>query len=247
LGSSLILKNLSLAVVASLNYDSILRGQGLPILEHNVTELVETFISYGIQLPQEIQFGFSLKPTYKLEHYIEKSTAELFETPKIIDPHKNGRKGTGLGVDIGFSWIKSWTELDEISLGTSIQDIGNTAFTLTKNDHSPSPTLMSSNTGISYIRKFQDNLFLNSVETMYSYYFLQDPLHSHVSNDRIGFKAHLNYGLEFMFGSYKGSSCFGLQYKFKSLTLNYITFTETSSTIAVTANKRHGLSFHIEM
>lgn len=247
IGGSILINNMAFAVVPSLSYDSIIRGHGLPILELAVVESVELFLTAGYEIIHDLKLGASIKPTYRLEHYLEKATAEVVDNPKSINPQRNGKKGWGFGLDLGFSWSTEIKENHHVKLGGGLLDIGDTSFNLRKEtSEAPPPVLFSSNTGITYTYSLPEIEYLRSVDAMYSYYFLQDKFGNVAFPHRLGVRLNFEYGLELLFGSYKRLNSIGIQFRYKAMTVNYITFRETTSNISVDqSDRRHGLAFHL--
>lgn len=245
-GFSLLSDQFTFASVLSVSYDSIIRGAGLPILELNVTETVQTFFSYSKYIGYGFSLGMSLKPTYRLEHHIEKATAEIAENKKIVNPNLHGNKGFGIGTDFGFSWFYDLNKLNYLMIGSAIYDTGSTNYNLVKySDFAPAPTPMSASTGITIHRTSDENPVVDYIKLMYSYNYQEAVNGFKIPPHRLGVRIKLKFGFEALMGLYKGYPSGGIQIKFLNLVMNYISFFESSPNISYRSfDHRHGLSLH---
>ena len=245
-GFSFLSNQFTFASIASFSYDSIIRGTGLPVLELNITETVETFFSYSKFLGHGFSLGLTLSPIYRLEYHTERSTAEIAEDKKVLNPMKNGNRGLGIGNDIGFSWYYDLSKYNYFMIGSSLFDLGSTNFRVLRyTKETPSPIPMSGNTGITIHMGSAADSVLKSVKLMYSYYYLETYQGKQAPPHRIGLRAEFKYGFELLMGLYKNYPSAGIQFSFLNIMINYISFFESASEINYRSyDHRHGVSLH---
>lgn len=246
LGFTFLSDQFTFASIFSFSYDSIIRGTGIPILELNITETIETFFSYSKFIGHGFSLGLTLSPIYRLEHHTEKAAAEIVENKKILNPTKHGNRGLGFGTDFGISWYYDLGKYSYFMIGSALYDIGSTNFkVITYTKESPDSIPMSGNTGITYHIGSADDSFLKSVKLMYSYYYLETYQRKQAPPHRLGLRAEFSYGFELLMGLYKNYPSAGIQFSFLNIMINYVSFFESSSAISYRAyDHRHGISLH---
>ena len=116
--------NFHVGLLANTSLNSIIRGRILPIVDSSL--LIRSQLYFAKMIPffyEQLKLGFTLKPSYKLQHRIHDDALDIFEDRSLVKPAEHANEGVGLGLDFG---MLSEQKIDQhrVSLGINVMNLG---------------------------------------------------------------------------------------------------------------------------
>lgn len=246
IGSVFVWENFSFALVSLLSFDSTLRGESFLLLEADATEKVALFLSYGYSFFDTLNLGFSIKPSHKLNHHVERGALEILDNPKKLNPFTQGARGEGIGLDIGLNYEFALTNEQTLYSGLVIEDLGNTSYHLSKKFTPPPPDLQVLKLGMNYEYRDLPIRYLNKLEINYAYVSERTDNYQFVFPHRYGMSFDLLDLFTLSAGAYKNNPSFGLAMHYAWIEISYVNYYEISLQInKLPPDHRHGLALHL--
>lgn len=248
LGAAAAYYNFAFALFPSLNFDSIERSSGIPILEADVSARINSSFTYAHRIYKYFSLGTNLRPTYKIQYRFEKNPIEIINNPKAINPLSNSDRGWGIGFDLGLTFNYELPNEQFASVSTVVENVGEMSYSNSQNRRydKPTPEYVLYKFGTSYKKLFSIPI-LNALKLHYAYINDQTPFYEFVYPHRFGLTLEtLGNRLNLSLGSFRGKPCLGFTVKLAFLEFSYVNYYDVSLNIARTKpDRRQGFGLSI--